>query len=481
MSAPLVFVNCVGKSASTHARRLASGLASQLGSDRVVAEAGGGEASRQVERCDVMVAGIADGWLRDDDSFARQVELALTRRIPVIPVLILGAEVPDRDRLPDGLKGMLDNYPRASLEIPSEFLWDVSVSHLGRWLIAIGEEKERTEKAKAAAAEHSRRLEHDVERTHQRQSDSEAAATAAERRYASLQTELQAATDELARSQSALGPAGVNTGVRVFLSYRAENSGDARKLESDLKERLPEGRVLTSEPVPAGAAPEAIIGERVARCDALLAIIGPHWLTTTDTDGRPRLSDPEDPIRLETAAALSSGLPVIPILTQHAVIPEAAALPEDLRALANASALELLVPFWEEAVNALVERLKQVEHVLRQRRNAVETASERHRKLESEASKVKADQAKAEAAVAAAKDALGGLEQDLLRARAEHERLSDEHDDLNRAFLDGPGEDIGTAPARRGEWGTALARRDPRLVWAGALAILVLLLIIVVI
>jgi hypothetical protein len=46
----------------------------------------------------------------------------------------------------------------------------------------------------------------------------------------------------------------------------------------------------------------------------LLALVGEEWLTITDADGRRRLDDPDDFVRLEIEAALTRNVRVIPIL-----------------------------------------------------------------------------------------------------------------------------------------------------------------------
>ena len=47
-----------------------------------------------------------------------------------------------------------------------------------------------------------------------------------------------------------------------------------------------------------------VITQAVSTCQVLLAVIGPRWLTINDEDGRRRLDDPNDLVRLEIAAAL---------------------------------------------------------------------------------------------------------------------------------------------------------------------------------
>jgi hypothetical protein len=50
----------------------------------------------------------------------------------------------------------------------------------------------------------------------------------------------------------------------------------------------------------------------------LIALVGKHWLSATDEEGKRRLDQPEDFVRLEVAAALKRGIPVIPVLLDGA-------------------------------------------------------------------------------------------------------------------------------------------------------------------
>jgi uncharacterized protein YecT (DUF1311 family) len=72
----------------------------------------------EVAKCDVLLAIIGRGWLdaRDKDGQRRldnqhdyvriEIAAALKRDIPVIPILIDGAQVPNADQLPDNLKDL---------------------------------------------------------------------------------------------------------------------------------------------------------------------------------------------------------------------------------------------------------------------------------------------------------------------------------------------------------------------------------------
>ena len=81
------------------------------------------------------------------------------------------------------------------------------------------------------------------------------------------------------------------------------------------------------------------ISRAVAACTVLLAVIGPNWLTATDEQGRRRLDDPRDSVRLEIEAALARDMWVIPTLVEGAKMPRRQDLPESLGDLARRNAL----------------------------------------------------------------------------------------------------------------------------------------------
>jgi tetratricopeptide (TPR) repeat protein len=83
------------------------------------------------------------------------------------------------------------------------------------------------------------------------------------------------------------------------------------------------------------------INKVVGECDVLLALIGRHWLTVTDSEGRRRLEDPADWVRVEIQAALDHNVRVIPVLVQGVSMPSAEDLPEQIAALARFNALAI--------------------------------------------------------------------------------------------------------------------------------------------
>jgi hypothetical protein len=75
------------------------------------------------------------------------------------------------------------------------------------------------------------------------------------------------------------------------------------------------------------------VGDLVQQCDAVIAIIGNQWAGSSSGNAR-RLDDPRDLVRIEIAAALARGIPVVPVLVGGAVMPVEQELPRELQTLA---------------------------------------------------------------------------------------------------------------------------------------------------
>jgi hypothetical protein len=89
----------------------------------------------------------------------------------------------------------------------------------------------------------------------------------------------------------------------IFVSYRRTDApGHAGRLYDRLVDRFGHASVFKDlDSMEPGADFVEVIEETVARCDALLAVIGRDWLATRESSER-RLDDPEDWVRLEIAS-----------------------------------------------------------------------------------------------------------------------------------------------------------------------------------
>src|SRR5271166_4953283 len=153
----------------------------------------------------------------------------------------------------------------------------------------------------------------------------------------------------------------------VFISYRREDSGGfAGRIYDRLAERLGHESVFFGvDNIPPGLDFVDVLSERVGRCDALVAIIGRHWLTSADTDNRRRLDDPSDFVRIEIEAALGRGVGVIPVLVDGAGMSRAEDLPESLKKLARRQGVEISHTRFDSDVERLTKVLSSIEEEAR--------------------------------------------------------------------------------------------------------------------
>lgn len=79
---------------------------------------------------------------------------------------------------------------------------------------------------------------------------------------------------------------------------------------------------------------------RVMSCSDRQAVAG-----SKDEEGRPRLENPEDFVRVEISAALDRDVPVIPVLVGGSRMPRSRDLPESIAKIARRNALE--IPDWQ--------------------------------------------------------------------------------------------------------------------------------------
>ncbi len=122
---------------------------------------------------------------------------------------------------------------------------------------------------------------------------------------------------------------------KLFISYRRDDSaGHAGRLRDRLEREF--GRDLLFmdvDAIPLGLNFIKVLRDEVAKCDVLLAVIGPNWATILDKNGKRRLDDKNDFVRIEIATALTRDIPVIPVLLDNAELPKPEQLPPDLEEL----------------------------------------------------------------------------------------------------------------------------------------------------
>jgi hypothetical protein len=146
----------------------------------------------------------------------------------------------------------------------------------------------------------------------------------------------------------------------IFISYRREDSsGYSGRLFDRLTAQFNRDQLFMDiDAIEPGVDFVEVIERAVSSCDVLVAVIGKQWLTVTDANGRRRLDNPEDFIRLEVGTALDRGIRVIPVLVRGAEMPSSDDLPDALTSLSRRNALEISDARWDYDVGRLIEILE---------------------------------------------------------------------------------------------------------------------------
>jgi hypothetical protein len=96
--------------------------------------------------------------------------------------------------------------------------------------------------------------------------------------------------------------------------------------------------------------------KRIQSSEAVIIIIGPHWLK----DGRKRLQDPKDVLRIEIAHALKKKEGVIPTLVGGAKMPAAKQFPSALAGLVRRHGIALRDEDWARSMQFRFEKLQDI-------------------------------------------------------------------------------------------------------------------------
>jgi hypothetical protein len=145
----------------------------------------------------------------------------------------------------------------------------------------------------------------------------------------------------------------------VFISYRRETTaGEARALFNELLGKLGKNSVFMDvDSIALGRDFRGALQKTLESCDLMLVLIGKDWADVKDEEGRSRLHNPGDFVRLEIEAALKRDIVVTPILVQGAHMPAPEQLPAEIRDLVYRNGFELSHSRWESDFAEMTRRL----------------------------------------------------------------------------------------------------------------------------
>jgi hypothetical protein len=146
---------------------------------------------------------------------------------------------------------------------------------------------------------------------------------------------------------------------RIFISYRREDSaGDAGRLADHLHTRFGAAQVfLDIDTIDPGTDFVQALHAALEQTAVVLVIIGPRWAALPGANGRRRLDDPEDFVRLEVETALRRNIPVVPVLVQGAALPRIEDVPPSMAALTRRQVMSLDHAEFHDDAQRLCDRL----------------------------------------------------------------------------------------------------------------------------
>ena len=147
----------------------------------------------------------------------------------------------------------------------------------------------------------------------------------------------------------------------IFISYRRGLSGGhAGRLNDTLTAQFGDEAVFMDREIAPGTQWSDVIDRTLDSCDVLIAVIGTGWVEAADDEGRRRLDESSDVLRREIEAALSRGIPVIPVRVGGAPLPEAQDLPGALAKLRDAEDIELTDGGWKDDAQPLIDAIVRI-------------------------------------------------------------------------------------------------------------------------
>jgi hypothetical protein len=102
---------------------------------------------------------------------------------------------------------------------------------------------------------------------------------------------------------------------QIFISYRRDDASyPAGRLYDRLSAHFLQNQIFIDvDNLEPGTDFVEAIERSVGSCDALIAVIGKRWIVSSDEEGKRRLDNPDDFVRLEIATALKRNIRVIPV------------------------------------------------------------------------------------------------------------------------------------------------------------------------
>src|SRR4051812_6307986 len=148
----------------------------------------------------------------------------------------------------------------------------------------------------------------------------------------------------------------------IFINYRREDSDTwVDHIYEKLCSHFSKNHVFMDvDSIPPGVDFVDAITSAASKCGLMLVIMGRGWAKMADNQGRPRIQNDDDFVRLEIAAAIRLNIPILPVLGFGASMPSQNELPEEIRALARRNACTIVRATYADDLDALVRHVERL-------------------------------------------------------------------------------------------------------------------------
>ncbi|MFF7755511.1 toll/interleukin-1 receptor domain-containing protein [Streptomyces sp. NPDC007971] len=145
---------------------------------------------------------------------------------------------------------------------------------------------------------------------------------------------------------------------KIFISYRREDTAPyAGWLQDRLAQHYGASKIFMDVAyLQPGEDFPRVIAQAISSCDVLVALIGPAWVGST-ADGKTRIQEANDWVRLEIESALDQGIRVIPLLIDGASLPSPEKLPSSLGRILAKNCLSLSPGTFGEDIRKLTSAI----------------------------------------------------------------------------------------------------------------------------
>ena len=148
--------------------------------------------------------------------------------------------------------------------------------------------------------------------------------------------------------------------TRIFVNYRRSDTRyAARGVADHLRDHFGRSEVFMDvDSLEVGADFVNGVRDAIQMSAVVLVLIGDHWLAARDQQGRSRLHDPNDNVRMEIEHAFRWKKNLLPVLLDTAAMPRADDLPSSLAPLPRLNGVRLDHVRWDADMVVLVNAIE---------------------------------------------------------------------------------------------------------------------------